>query len=232
LSGPGTFDPLGRPIGSDFAAFYGMSRALLRGVCAATLYDPEVFNREIVGFTGTSRYVWVYPPTAFVPYWWLGLLPYLWSLAAWLSIGVAGYVATIRAILPTRLAVLGAVLGPAVFVTIVHGHNGLLVGAVVGSGLVLLPRAPFLAGCLLGLTVVKPHLGLLIPVALIAARRWRALAGTVVAAGCLVGVATAAFGVGVWEAFEHSGAVARYVLEAGGVSYTKIGSVFAAARLL
>jgi hypothetical protein len=232
LSGRGLFDPLGRPVGSDFAAFYGASRALLRGVPAFTLYDPERFNVEIEPFTGAIQYVWVYPPTAFLAYWPLGLLPYLASLATWIVVGLAAYLAVVRRILPNRAALLGAALSPAVFVTMTHGHNGLLLAALLGGGLVLLPGAPFTAGLLFGCAVVKPHLALLIPVALLAERRWRALGGAAVMATALSAIATQAFGTESWVAFEQSGSLARLMLEAQGVSYAKISSVFAAVRLL
>ena len=59
-------------------------------------------------------------------------------------------------------------------------------------------RAPVIAGVLLGLLVFKPQLAVLVPVALLAGRRWRAL----VAAGCSAGLLSlaslAAFGTAGW----------------------------------
>lgn len=52
LSGEGRFDPLGRAIGADFAAFHGVSRALLDGSSAASLYSPHVLNEAIRDLTG------------------------------------------------------------------------------------------------------------------------------------------------------------------------------------
>ena len=232
LSGHGPFDPLGRPVGSDFAAFYGVSRALWQGVPATSLYDPEAFNAAVRPFTGAMQYVWVYPPTAFLAYWPLGLLPYFTSLAVWIGGGLATYLVVAWSILPNRTALLGAALSPAVFIAMIHGHNGLLLATLIGGGLVLLPTAPFTAGLLLGCAVVKPHLALLVPVALLADRRWRAVAGVVVMAVALSAIATAAFGSDSWVRFAQSGTLMRSMLEMEAVSYTKISSVFAAARLL
>jgi hypothetical protein len=45
-----------------------------------------------------------------------------------------------------------------------------------------------------GMLCYKPHFGLLIPVALIAGRRWNAIIGAGGAAGLLVGLSIAVFG--------------------------------------
>ncbi len=232
LSGEGHLDPLGHAVGSDFAAFYGAARALSHGIAAAELYSPEVLNREIAAFTGGAQYVWVYPPPALLPYRPLAGLPYLGALAAWLIAGLGAYLLAARRIVRGRTATIAAALCPAVYLSVIHGHNGLLVAALVGGGLVLLPRAPYAAGLLLGFTAMKPHLAILVPLALIAGRQRRALAGMLTSAAALVALATAAFGTEVWTAFHRSTAIARAMLEDEGVPYTKIASVFAAARLL
>ena len=50
-----------------------------------------------------------------------------------------------------RLWLLLAAAYPAVFVNLGHGHNGFLTAALMGGGLVLLDRRPWLAGILFGL---------------------------------------------------------------------------------
>ena len=71
----------------------------------------------------------------------------------------------------------GALLAaPAVFINAVGGQNGTWTAALFGGGLSLLERRPLLAGGLLGLLIYKPQLALLIPVALLAGRHWRAFA--------------------------------------------------------
>ncbi len=71
----------------------------------------------------------------------------------------------------------------AVFINAVGGQNSTWTAALSGSGLSLLERRPLLAGGLLGLLIYKPQLGLLIPVALLAGRHWRASEGVAVSLG-------------------------------------------------
>jgi hypothetical protein len=60
---------------------------------------------------------------------------------------------------------------------------------------------PRLAGLCLGLLVLKPQLGLLVPVALLAARAWRALAWAVIAGVGLILASVAVFGWGAWMTY-------------------------------
>src|SRR5258706_16321345 len=85
--------------------------------------------------------------------------------------------------MPGRGALLLALAAPAVFVNAVRGQNGTWTAALCGGGLSLLERRPLLAGGLLGLLIYKPQLGLLIPVALLAGRHWRASKGVAVSLG-------------------------------------------------
>lgn len=232
LGGPGNLDPHGKPIGSDFAAFYGVSRALLDGVPADSLYEPHTLNALVRQVTNGQFYVWTYPPIAFLPYWPIGLLPYPLALATWLAVGVTLYLAAVRRILPGRASVALAVISPAALVTSVHGHNGFFLAAALGFGLALLPTRPAAAGMLLGLTAMKPHLAPIVPIALVAGRHWRAL---VAAGGTVLSLAlfaSAAVGLQSWRAFLDAVPVARGMLELGQVPYFKIASVFSWVRLL
>jgi alpha-1,2-mannosyltransferase len=231
FSGPGHLDPLGRPLGSDFAMFYGVSRALLDGTVASSLYSPAVFEEVIRPFTHGDRYVWLYPPVAFLPYWPIGLLPYLAALCAWVGLGLAGYLAAITRLLPSRAALVTATAFPAVFVAALHGHNGLLVAACVGWALALLPVSEVAAGVLLGVAAVKPHVMILVPLALLAGRRWRALGAMSVAVSALAAVSAIVFGVDSWRAFLDSMPIAREVIEREALPYYKIASVFSFVRL-
>lgn len=232
LAGPGHLDPLGRAVGTDFALFYGVSRALLEGTPAASLYAPPVLNDVLRPFINGGAYVWMYPPIAFLPYWPIGLVPYLGALAAWNGAGLVAYLAALRHLVAGRRALAVAAVFPAVFVTTMHGHNGLLIAAALGFGLVLLPTRPVAAGLLLGLGSVKPHLVLLVPVALVVARQWRALVAAAASALSLAAIVTIAFGAEPWRAFVQSSVLARGLLEMGGLPYEKISSAFSSVRLV
>ena len=67
-----------------------------------------------------------------------------------------------------------------------HGHNGFLTALLLGGGLILLERKPFLAGLLLGCLVYKPQFALVLPLLLLALWNWRAIAGAAVSSLALI----------------------------------------------
>jgi hypothetical protein len=60
-------------------------------------------------------------------------------------------------------------LAPTSIVTFAYGQNGFLTSALILGGLWPLPHRQGWAGLLFGLATIKPQLGLLIPIALLAA---------------------------------------------------------------
>ena len=88
-----------------------------------------------------------------------------------------------------------------------------------------------LAGGLLGLLIYKPQLGLLIPVALLAGRHWRAFASACVTAGALLAASALWFGPDVWSVYLRDlAALRQMILEDGSGVWHRFVSVFVAAR--
>lgn len=236
LSGNGMADPMGRPVGTDFLRLWAGSYALLDGQERA-IYDSAAFfalERAVTQPPTLDFYPWNYPPSSLLITYPLALLPYLGSLAMWLALGLAAYMATLWRIFPKPLALWVGLAFPAVFWTVTHGQNSFLTTSLFCWGLLQLPVRPVLAGIFFGVVTFKPHLGLLIPVALFAGGYWRALAAAAVTAVALAALSVALFGTGVWADFLASTASTRSMLESGlnlG-HYYKMQSVFAAARLL
>ena len=83
---------------------------------------------------------------------------------------------------------------PAVWWTIGEGQNAFPTAALPGLFTLLIDARPVRAGVLLGALCYEPHFGLLAPVALLAGRRWAALAGATGAVAVLVGASVLAFG--------------------------------------
>jgi alpha-1,2-mannosyltransferase len=233
LTGHGIEDPLGRPVGTDFISFWTVSWALLHDQVRA-IYAPETLaalERTIEG--GTSPfYAWLYPPVALLVVYPLALLPYLWSLLVWLAVGTALYLTALWRILPRPLTLWAGLAFPAVLVTFEHGQNALLVTGLMSWALLLLSRRPVGAGILIGLLIFKPHLGLLIPFALIAGGHWRALIAAAVTGILLTAVTIALFGAHIWAEYLSVMPLARDVLDLGLVPGYKMQSVYAALRLL
>jgi alpha-1,2-mannosyltransferase len=232
LTGPGIHDPLGRPVGTDFLSFWTVSSALHDGHARAIYAPDQLAALEAAIDPGVDGfYAWAYPPIALLLVYPLALLPYLWSLAGWLALGLGGYLSALWRIWPRPLTIWAGIAFPAVFVTLGHGQNGLLTAALLGWALLLLPGRPGIAGVLIGLLTFKPQLGLVVPLALAAGGYWR----TIVLAGVTaIGLAIISFLLfpGSWSDFLGSLPFARSMLELGLVPYYKMQSVFAAARLL
>ncbi len=234
LTGRGANDPMGRPVGTDFLSFWTVSWSLLHGH-ERDVYAPvalAALEQTIVQREDTAFYAWQYPPLALLIVYPLGMLPYLWSLALWLLVGFTGYLTALWRILPHPLTLWVATAFPAVLLTLVHGQNALLTTALLAWALSLLSQRPIASGILIGLLSFKPHLGVLLPVALIAARRWPTITAATLTGLGLIMATFALFDTAVWSEFLASTALAGEILNSGLVPYYKMQSVFAALRLL
>jgi hypothetical protein len=230
----GLIDRNGKPIGTDFSNPYAAGTLVLQGR-AADAYDPvrqHEAEKAVFGGREVPFYGWHYPPFFFAVAALVALVPYGWGLSLWLIASFAGYLAAIRAILPRPEVWLLAAGFPAVLVNIGHGHNGFLTAALLGGALVLLDRRPWLAGMLIGLLVYKPQFGVLIPLALLAERRWTTIAAAALTVAALVLASTLTLGPPIWHAFAESARFTQQVvLEQGDTGWEKIQSIFSAARM-
>jgi alpha-1,2-mannosyltransferase len=246
ITAHGLVDRQGRPLGTDFSSFYAAGSYVLDGRPEAPFNLAQQYAREQQIFgTGTPFYTWFYPPFFLFIAGVLALMPYGVALAVWQLVTLGFYLLTIKAILraiPRQdregnvssgpLWLLLALAFPAVLVNVGHGQNGFLTAALLGAGLVQLDRRPFIAGVLFGCLAYKPQFGLMIPLVLAASGRWRVFAGGAATVALLAAATLVIFGVHVWPAFLESTRFARLVaLEQGEVSWYKIQSVFAWARM-
>ena len=229
----GTVDGWGRPIGTDFSNVWVAGRTALEGR-AASSYDfatHHAAERAAFG-PGTPFYSWHYPPIFLLVAALLAALPYLPALALWQAASLAGALAVLRRILPDRDTLLVALGGPAVLVCLTHGHNGFLTALLFGGGLLVLDRRPVLAGICFGCLAYKPQLGLLVPLALAAGRRWTAIAAAAATVAALFGASGLLFGWDSWAAFLASAGHSRQViLDAGATGWAPIQTAFAAVRM-
>jgi len=83
---------------------------------------------------------------------------------------------------------------PGALVNMVYGQTGWLTGALFAGAMLALETRPYLAGALLGALVVKPHLALLAPLALLAAGERKAFAAAAVSAAGLLALSGLVFG--------------------------------------
>lgn len=235
-------DPNGKPIGTDFASFYAAGSLVLDGR-AADVYNMAAHyarQQQIFG-AAVPYYGWLYPPIFLLIATPLALMPYPVALALWQGSTLLAYLGVIGLIVRRyrgegeavgKIWIVVALACPAVFVNLGHGQNGFLTAALFGGALVALPARPWLAGVLFGLMAYKPQFGLVIPVALLAAGQWRAIAAAGLTVAALVGATVILFGVDIWFAFAATTEVSRKILlEQGDVGFEKLQSVFAAVRM-
>lgn len=229
VSNRGGLDPRGVPLGADFIIFYTASHLALTGNASLAYVNVAFLAAErTVVPASRGLFLWAYPPTFQLVVSPLALAPYRAALAVWSGLGLSAYLAVIRALSKDRRAWLLALAFPGVFMNLSQGQAGFLTIALMGGGLIMLDRRPSLAGALLGLLVVKPHFGILLPLLLVASNRWRAIAGATASAAGLCLAATAAFGLSTWNAFTLAGGGAWKSLTTGALPIYKVPSAFAA----
>ena len=233
-SAHGVMDITGRPLGADFSQVWAAGVSVLDGHPALPFDPPQHFAllQRLFG-PATPFYGWHYPPFFLALATVLALLPYLWALLVWQASTLALYAAMIWRIVPDRWVLLAALGFPAVFVNLGHGHNGFLTAALLGFGLLALERRPWLAGLCFALLAYKPQFGLILPVALLADRRFAATIAAAIGVAAMTLASLAAFGLASWLAFKDSLAFTRtVVLEQGNTGWEKIQSSFSAVRAL
>ena len=230
----GLIDPMGKPVGTDFANVWAAGKLALEGQPTAP-YDPvlqHAAERQAFGGRDVPFFGWHYPPIFLIIATALALLPYGCALLAWMALTLPAYLFVIRTIVPRPETLLLALAFPAVFINLGHGQNGFLTAALLGGSLLLLDRRPFVAGTLIGLLAYKPQFGILIPLVLVSTARWRTLAAAALTVLAACALATALFGPEVWAAFVASTAFTKtVVLEAGNTGWQRIQSMFSAVRM-
>lgn len=233
LSGPGLTIYKGKPLGFDFAHYWVASSMTLVGDSATVYNVPEFLKALEVRFhTTASPIPWLYPPTFLLMVLPLALLPYVPSLGVWLGVTLWGYLAVLRRVAPNPNTIWLALAFPGTYQNFFSGQNGFLSGAFLGGGLLLLERHPWVGGGLLGLVSYKPHLMVLVPVALVAGRRWQALLAALVAAGSLALASLLVFGPGLWWAFVKNLSLPARLLADGQLPVHKLVTIFGAALQL
>lgn len=201
------------PLYTDHTPRYAAS-LLVREIPAENLYRPRamaeaerrtahVMYDDISDWQagGVGFAPWLYPPTFILVIAPLAYLPYLLSWVVWLAATAIPYLAAIRRILPAPLAWPFALAAPPAFFNTMYGQTGFLIAGLIGLGLALLDRRPLWAGLLIGLASVKPHFGVLIPLALIAGGHWRTfVAATLTVIGTVI-ASVLAYGDDPWFGF-------------------------------
>lgn len=197
------------PPGPDFITFHAAARLAADGR-VADVWDPDVLlerQRAIVrdpdhGASGVLP--WLYPPTYLLAVRPLAGLGYLPALLLFLGLSVVALLASLRVagISPSLMPVV--LIFPGCSMAVATGQNGLLTAALAVGALAWLERRPVAAGVLIGLLTFKPHLAVVLVIALIAGGRWRALLVAGLTTLSVTMITIALWGVAPWLTFAET----------------------------
>ena len=204
----GLIGPLYNAPGVDYMVYWLAGRAAMAGDFAL-LADPVAFTDQINTHfhawlsAPLPLFAWLYPPHFLLILLPFAVLPFALSYAAFQMTSFAAAVAAGSCFWagdarPRAVWLVGLALAPATSVNAIAGQNALLTLALLLGGVGLLGRRDFVAGAILGLLSYKPQFAMMVPVALLAARNWRALAGAALSASSAVALSAAIFGFAPW----------------------------------
>jgi len=202
----GVIGPRFNALGADWVIFLAAARAFFTGDLAHIynqLWIADAVNSQFADWlSGPEPFpLFPYPPVYLLLVLPFAKLPVGWSLLSSQLAQFAALAWALRKLAPGRswlFFLVGAFLCPAASNNVLAGSNAVLVTALIVSGIAVLDARPFLAGMLLGVVIFKPQFFVLLPLALMAAQRGRALAGMIVCAAMLVLASALMFGPGLW----------------------------------
>lgn len=161
-----------------------------------------------------------YPPSSLPLLAPFGLLPFWPAFWLWTLLSLAAFWSAARQItshFPTAL------IAPQMILALVLGQTTLWIGALLIWGVILLRSRPFVAGLLLGIAAgIKPQFAIMIPIAVIAGRHWKAIGGGFAGLGGML-LLSLPFGLFLWPDWarmiaRHPAIVSGYGLDVLGAS--------------
>lgn len=199
----GILDFAGRPIGRDFVNYWTGGVAVIDGA-VSRLFDFNSYHsyQEYILGLDFADHSWSYPPHMLLILWPLGGFSYLPALALWSAATLLAYLwaCRLRNGDPWVVA-LALLLAPSSYICLAGGQNGFLTAALLIGGFRLMRTHPIIAGVLFGILTVKPQLGILLPFALMASRRWLTIVSAGVTTVFMVAASAFLFGLESWEAY-------------------------------
>jgi hypothetical protein len=213
---------------ADFLSFWAAGQLTAAGH-PAWAYDfarHHLVEAQVVARVGILPFP--YPPPFLIAVTPFGLAPFWVALGLWIGITAGLFVLASRPVAEPRFA-LAQAAAAANFIT---GQNGFLTSAIFIGGTTLIGRRPFLAGAILGLLCFKPQLAILLPVALIAGREWRTIAGGLVSTIVLLAAGLLLFGLDSYLGFLAMLPHFSQWLSAGRWPWGELASPFALLRAL
>ncbi|HTU11339.1 MAG TPA: glycosyltransferase family 87 protein [Allosphingosinicella sp.] len=216
------------PYQMDFISYWAAGRLGIEGQ-APLAYDFAAHRAVELQATMVGGIPYGYPPAFLFIAAPFALFPYPPAAVAWVVLTWAAYALAVRLWLPRAYWLAMAL--PPVLTNAITGQAGFLIAALFVGGMALLPKRPLLGGLLLGLMVVKPQLGLVLPFALAAGREWRGFIGAAAGSLGFLLLGLLVFGLGSYQAWLGNAGLYSSVVADGLAGWHKMASVYASLRL-
>ena len=230
----GLIVPLAGPTSTDFVSFYAAG-ALADAGTPELAYDQAAHDaaEQRAAAPGIEYRFFYYPPVFLLLCAALARLPYLAAFLLFEATTLALCLIVMREILAERgwSAIMPVLAFPAAFWTLGLGQNSFLTAALFGAGTLWIDRRPILAGFCFGALCYKPHFALLVPLALLAGRRWRALAASLGSAAAVCLLSLIAFGWETWQGFVAAAAGSHAIYASGRINFGGLITPFGAVLL-
>jgi hypothetical protein len=149
-----------------------------------------------------------------------GLLPFWPAFWLWTALSAGAFWSAARKVSSKALLAFAV---PPMVLALALGQTTLWIGALLIWGVLLLKPHPFGAGILLGIAAaIKPQFVIMVPIAVVAGRHWRAIGGGAVGLGAMI-AGSLAFGIFLWPEWANAigafpGVISRYGLNFLGTS--------------
>ena len=226
--------------GIDFSCFWGAGAMALDGHAAAA-YDWEQLRQQLVLRVPPLNHVpypydqvpvpFFYPPVFFFVLAPLALLPFPIAFWVWSAAKLSCWLLVVYAIRPRSAALLLALAIPPVFYDFIAGQSALLAASLLGGVLLALDRRPLLSGVLLGLLIFKPQYGILLPLVLLATRRWSVFITAFAVVLTLIVLTGVTFSWDIFRAFDTAATFAATQFHLSGVlPWYKLQSIYGLLR--
>ena len=226
--------PSGATIGGDYVAFYAAGHEAANERAAET-YDSRAFEKRLKEVGPSQNYyglTWQYPPTYFFAVLPLAGISFIAGYLIWTGVGIAVFFTSLVAAGFQGLFLLAILAAPSTFQAVITGQNGFLAAALLMAASYNADKRPVLAGLAAAALTMKPHIGLLLPIAYVAGGCWRAFFTAALGALGLAAASLVAFGTEAWVAFLDGFLDASGNLTSGRFPLYKMVTPFAAARLV
>lgn len=187
----------GAPPQTDFTVFWGAAKLALEGNATAA-FDWRALEAAQGVEANDTPHFWFYPPSFHLLVAPFAALPFPLAYGLFTLGSLALF--CLATLTWSRHHAWVAIASPAAVLTLFVGNVSLLWAAALLAALRCQDR-PALSGVFIAAMTMKPQLGILIPVALIASGSWRLILSSTLWTLVLLGVATSVFGFTYWAEF-------------------------------